>query len=104
MVCCEATGAAPGTAFASAPVVLWMSYAVAAFGMGWIYPSVSALAANSVEANEQGAAAGAVSAAQGLGIGIGPVLGTSLYTIDNGLPYVLIAAMMVLAALWVPKR
>lgn len=88
------------TVLATAPVMLWASYAVAAFGMGWVYPSISALAANSVEAHEQGAAAGAVAAAQGLGIILGPVLGTAIYVVDNGLPYALIAIMLLLSAIW----
>lgn len=86
--------------FASAPALLWASYAIAAFGMGWVYPSVSALAANSVEAHEQGAAAGSVAASQGLGIILGPIAGTAIYAADNGLPYALIAAMLFLTVLW----
>lgn len=89
--------------FASAPILLWVCYGVAGFGMGWIYPSVSALAANSVEADEQGAAAGTISAAQGLGIVIGPIIGTVIYEIEIGLPYGLIAGMLLLVAL-IPAR
>lgn len=88
---------------ASAPAMLWASYALAALGMGWVYPSVSALAANSVERHEQGAAAGSVAAAQGLGFIVGPLAGTAIYTIDNGLPYALVGAMLLVAALW-PQR
>ncbi|WP_156842768.1 MFS transporter [Novosphingobium aquimarinum] len=80
--------------------ILWAAYAVAAFGMGWVYPSISALAANAVEAHEQGAAAGSVAAAQGLGIIVGPIAGTALYGLDNGLPFAFIAAMLVGAGLW----
>lgn len=80
--------------------MLWACYAVAAFGMGWVYPSVSALAANSVEANEQGAAAGSVAAAQGLGTILGPIAGTFIYTVDNGAPYALIAVMLIVTAIW----
>ncbi|MGE4322902.1 MAG: MFS transporter, partial [Sphingobium sp.] len=83
---------------ATSAAMLWACYAVAAFGMGWVYPSVSALAANSVEANEQGAAAGSVAAAQGLGIILGPLVGTFIYTVDNGAPYVLIGVMLILIA------
>ncbi len=80
--------------------MLWASYAVAAFGMGWVYPSVSALAANSVEANEQGAAAGTIGAAQGLGTIVGPTVGMVLYDIDNGAPYVLVGVLLIGAAFW----
>lgn len=83
----------------SAPA-LWACYALAAFGMGWVYPSVSALAANSVQAHEQGAAAGSVAAAQGLGVILGPIVGTFVYTIDNGAPFAVIGAMLLVAALW----
>jgi hypothetical protein len=86
----------------SAPM-LWTSYAVAAFGMGWVYPSVSALAANSVDAHEQGAAAGTVAAAQGLGVIIGPIAGTAIYEADSGAPYALVAILLVITALW-PQR
>lgn len=79
--------------------MLWACYAVAAFGMGWVYPSVSALAANSVEAHEQGAAAGSVAAAQGLGIVIGPIVGSFLYTLDNGAPFALIGVMLAIVVL-----
>ncbi len=85
---------------ASTAPMLWACYAVAAFGMGWVYPSVSALAANSVEAHEQGAAAGSVAAAQGLGTILGPIAGTFIYTIDNGAPYVLVGVMLVVIAIW----
>ncbi|MEE4450549.1 MFS transporter [Novosphingobium resinovorum] len=84
---------------ASAPM-LWACFAVAAAGMGWIFPSVSALAANSVEAHDQGAAAGTVAAAQGLGVILGPIAGTFVYGIDNGAPYALIAAMLLATAMW----
>jgi len=84
--------------FARTPETLWAGYAVAAFGMGWVYPSVSALAANSVEAHEQGAAAGSVGAAQGLGIILGPLVGTGIYALDNGAPFALIGAMLLAAS------
>lgn len=80
--------------------MLWFSYGVAGFGMGWVFPSVSALAANSVENHEQGAAAGTISAAQGLGIVAGPIVGIGVYSIDNGLPYGLIAVMLMTVTCW----
>jgi MFS family permease len=64
---------------------------------------VTALAANAVNANEQGATAGTVAAAHGLGIILGPLVGTLVYDIDPGAPYALIAALLALAALW-PAR
>lgn len=90
-------------AFAATPAMLWLAYAVVAAGMGWIYPSLSALAANAVEAHEQGAAAGAVAAAQGLGAVLGPLAGTLAYQTHSGAPYALSAAIILIAALW-PAR
>lgn len=91
------------TIFATTPAMLWMSYGVAAFGMGWIYPSVQALAANSVENYEQGSVAGTVSAAQGLGTIVGPITGTFVYEIHVGLPYVIMAGLLLLIATWKAK-
>lgn len=84
---------------ADTAAMLWLSYALAAFGMGWVYPSVSALAANSVENHEQGAAAGAVAAAQGLGVILGPLLGTALYAVTTGLPFAFVGLLLIIAAL-----
>lgn len=89
--------------FAATQPFLWIGYFVAAAGMGWVFPSVTALAANAVNADEQGATAGTVAAAHGLGIILGPLVGTLVYDIDPGAPYALIAALLALAALW-PAR
>ncbi|MBY8821798.1 MFS transporter [Sphingomonas colocasiae] len=95
-------GFASVTLASSAPM-LWACYGVAAFGMGWVYPSVSALAANSVDRHEQGATAGTIAAAQGLGVILGPIAGTAIYTMDNGAPYALVGAMLLVTALWQQK-
>lgn len=92
-----------GVVFADSVELLWAFYVVAAAGMGWVYPSLSALAANAVEGHEQGAAAGAVGAAQGLGAVLGPVVGTAVYQLSHGAPYGLTAALLLVAALW-PER
>ncbi len=76
---------------------LWAGYFVAAWGMGWVFPSVSALAANAVEAREQGAVAGLIGSAHGLGMILGPVLGTAVYGLDGRAPYVLIAVILAVA-------
>lgn len=92
------------SALASTPVLLWLCYGVAAFGMGWMFPSNSASAANAVQPHEQGAAAGTVAAAQGLGVILGPIAGTFVYALDIGAPYLMVAAMLLAAALWPVKR
>jgi len=88
-----------GIGFASVALVdarweLLLAYAVAAFGMGFVFPSFQALAADSVQAHEQGAAAGTVASVQGLGMVIGPMLGTLLYQWRPSAPYLLVGALL----------
>ena len=87
-------------ALAETAPVMWACYFVAAAGMGWVFPAFSALAANAVEPHEQGAAAGTVGAAQGLGIVVGPLVGTVLYGVSPGTPYLLVGVMLAAVALW----
>lgn len=89
--------------FANSATLLWAAYFVAAAGMGWVFPSVSALAANAVQAHEQGAAAGTLGAAHGVGMIVGPLAGTLVYELHPGAPCVLIAVLLVLCVLW-PQR
>lgn len=85
---------------ATSQAALWTGYFFAAAGMGWVFPSVTALAANAVKAHEQGATAGTVGAAHGFGMIAGPLAGTAIYHIDPRAPYALIAILLMLAALW----
>ena len=87
--------------FADATALLSAGYFVAAIGMGLAWPAISALAANAVERHEQGAAAGAVSAAQGLGAIVGPTAGAAIYGLAPSAPYVLAAALLAGLALWI---
>lgn len=88
---------------ASSLPVLCVGYGVAAMGMGMIWPSVSVLAAAAVEAHEQGAAAGAVAAAQGLGTVVGPLLGTGIYALQTSGPYWLVATVMAAVAIFAQR-
>ena len=81
--------------------MLMVSYFVAAAGMGFVFPAFSALAANSVQPNEQGAAAGAVGAAQGLGTVLGPLAGAMLLQLTPGLPYAVSGVLLAMVAIWV---
>lgn len=74
-------------AFAPNALVLASSYALAGFGAGWVFPAISAAAANAVSADEQGRAAGSVSSAFGLGAVFGPVVGGVLYDFSAALPF-----------------
>lgn len=93
-----------GSMFADTAWILWLGFFVSAAGMGWIFPSFAALAANAVEASEQGATAGSVGAAQGLGVVVGPLAGTLIYAIEPRLPYLVAAALLLLIALWPAPR
>ncbi|MCW4456490.1 MFS transporter [Flavobacterium sp. MXW15] len=93
-----------GIGFAAVALVathwqLLAAYGVAAFGMGLVFPSFQALAADSVQAHEQGAAAGTVASVQGSGMVVGPLLGTLLYRWSPGAPYLLVAAVLLALAL-----
>ena len=92
-----------GVGFASVALVdarweLLAAYAVAAFGMGFVFPSFQALAADAVQAHEQGAAAGTVASVQGLGMVIGPMLGTVLYQWRPSAPYLLVGVLLAVLA------
>lgn len=79
---------------------LWLAFFVSAAGMGGVFPSFSALAANAVEASEQGATAGSIGAAQGLGVVIGPLAGTLIYAVEPRLPYLIAGLLLLLVAAW----
>ncbi len=70
-------------------VMLGFGFCIASFGMGLIFPAFQSMAANSVSEAEQGAAAGTVSSAQGMGIIIGPLASTALYGFNPIFPFVL---------------
>ncbi|UVL22508.1 MFS transporter [Pseudomonas donghuensis] len=93
------------SALASSAVGLWACFFVSACGMGWVFPAFSALAANAMDASEQGATAGSIGAVQGLGVVIGPLAGTLIYAVDPRLPYLIVAALLLLVGLWPqPKK
>jgi MFS transporter, DHA1 family, tetracycline resistance protein len=95
----SALGFAAG-ALATAAPWLWSCYFVAAAGMGFVFPAFSALAANAMQASEQGATAGSIGAAQGMGAVIGPLAGTLVYALDPRLPFVAVAVLLLLVGLW----
>lgn len=99
----SALGFACGALATSAPW-LWGCYFVAAAGMGFVFPAFSALAANAMQANEQGATAGSIGAAQGMGAVIGPLTGTLVYALDPRLPFLAVAVLLLLVGLWPMPR
>lgn len=87
------------SALVTAQWQLLLAYAVAAFGMGFVFPSFQGLAADSVESHEQGAAAGTVASVQGLGMVAGPLVGTLLYRWSPAAPYVFVGGVLAVLAL-----
>lgn len=95
----SALGFACAALAASAPW-LWASFFVAAGGMGFVFPAFSALAANAMHASEQGATAGSVGAAQGMGAVIGPLAGTLVYALDPRLPFLAVGMLLLVIGVW----
>ena len=84
--------------------MLIAGYSLAAAGLGMVFPSLQAMTANAVEPHEQGAAAGSVSAAQGLAMVISPVLATLLYKADPSLPYWFVSAALLVLSLYAHRH
>ena len=82
--------------FISEPIHLIMMYSVAALGLGLVFPAVQAIAANSVTEGEQGVAAGTLSACQGLGMIIAPLVATTIYTLSPSAPYLFCGVILLL--------
>lgn len=70
------------------------AFCVSAAGMGMVFPSFQAIAANSVAPHEQGAVAGVVSGAQGMAMVVGPLVATVLYGWHSALPFITAAAVL----------
>ena len=60
--------------------------------MGWVSSGVAAEASNSVEAHQQGLAAGAISASQGLGV----MIGALIYPLGWSVPHLVAAVILCL--------
>ena len=106
MICIGMTTAGIGfgsVLLATGVPTLMLSYFIAAAGMGFVFPAFTAMAANAVQPHEQGAAAGSVGAAQGLGNVLGPLAGSLLYEISPTVPYALAAVLLLGVAVWVGR-
>ncbi len=62
-------------------------YFTCGFGMGFVFPAFGAQASISVKAEEVGAAAGTVAAAQAFGMVVGPTVAAWLFSLDPRLPF-----------------
>lgn len=83
--------------------LLIISYSVVAIGLGMVFPSFQAMTANAVEANEQGAAAGSVSAFQGFAMIVSPLIATLLYKLDPSVPFLFTAGILLILSFFTFK-
>ena len=86
-------------ALVSTALPMLCAFSLAGVGMGFVRPAVQALTADSVEAHEQGAAAGTVASMQGFSMIVGPLAGTLLYRVSPSAPYLLVVVLLLLLAL-----
>ncbi|RXK13287.1 MFS transporter [Halarcobacter mediterraneus] len=77
-------------------LILTLGLCLGAFGMGILFPAYQTLAVNLVKKEEQGASAGTVSAAQGIGMIIGPLASTIIYKLDPTAPFILVSLLFFL--------
>lgn len=75
-------------------IVLLFALVLQGFGVGFALPGYRSAVSFLVNANEQGAAAGLLSAIAGTGGIIGPTMGTGLYGINPVYPYMLSIAIL----------
>lgn len=91
----------------STQIELTLAFCIGIIGLGMIMPAFMAITSNSVNANEQGVAAGTVSSVQGFGIIVGPLLSTVLYKISPEFPFLfasLIFSILVIISLLYKKK
>ncbi len=89
---------------ASTLTPLVVAYALLGFGVGFVLPGYVSGASLAVGEHEQGAVAGLVGTAQGLGSVLGPLLGTTLYTFGVTLPYLLVMVLLLACTAFVWSR
>jgi MFS family permease len=85
----------------------YVAYAAIGLGSGFLLPGVMTGASLTVGQSQQGAAAGLVSAVQGIGFIVGPVASTVLYELDKALPLWCLTGLMAVLFLkftFVPLR
>jgi ABC-type uncharacterized transport system permease subunit len=102
-----ALAAAVGTALLSVAHnvhMLSVSFAIASLGYGILRPAFTSGASLAVEASEQGELAGSVPSMNGAVYVISPAVGILLYQMDLRLPYLLSAAVLVLAAVYAARK
>ena len=83
-----------GMAFSASIHAIIVSFALAMLGYGFARPGFSAGASLSVGQEDQGAAAGTVTAVNGANFIVAPTVGVALYQFHQPLPYILSAVLL----------
>ncbi|MGB3722809.1 MAG: MFS transporter [Pacificimonas sp.] len=83
-----------GMAMSSSIYGITMSFALAMLGYGFARPGFSAGASLAVGQEDQGAAAGTVTAVNGASFILAPTIGVALYQLGPSLPYILSAGLL----------
>ncbi len=83
---------------------VYTGFILLGLGVGLVLPGATSGASLSVNQTEQGAVAGRISAAQGLGTALGPIVGTSLYNLNSLFPYIFTGVLFSMASGLVWKR
>ena len=80
------------------------SAVIMGIGGGLILPMINTMTSLAVDAHEQGAASGLISAAQGLSMLVSPLIATLLYHYKNELPYWIAGILLLCSLIFIPKR
>lgn len=81
-------------------VAVYAGFILLGVGIGFVLPGATSGASLAVKQNEQGAIAGRISASQGLGTAVGPLVGTNLYNLNHLLPYVFVGLLFSIASVF----
>lgn len=80
------------------------SAVIMGIGGGLILSMINTMTSLAVDAHEQGAASGLISAAQGLSMLVSPLIATLLYHYKNELPYWIAGILLLCSLIFIPKR
>ncbi|RST59231.1 MFS transporter [Siminovitchia terrae] len=85
--------------FIISPIGFYVAFAFFGIGAGLMMPGFMAGSSLAVAREQQGGVSGLVAAVQGISAMIAPILSTTLYQVDKHLPFVVVAAIVLLMAI-----
>ncbi len=102
--CLLAAAGAALTGLAGGIYGMTLGFALASLGFGFFRPGFTSGASLAVDPHEQNAVAGMVTSVNGVAFIAAPALGVALYTFLIPLPFLIIAALMLVLAAWTGLR